>query len=230
MSLRVLLTGAAGLLGGELAGRLLARGHGVTALVHRTPRVQPNDRSFLPYAAWTGAAPRAGELLTVPGNVAAPDFGLRAGDARAVAKGHDLLIHCAAATGFGLDQSVYDAVNVGGARNAVAFARTAGLPLLHVSTAYVCGARDGLVREGELAPSGFANPYEASKAAAERVVLDSGVPAAIARPSIVLGEWLSGAIRGFDATYSAFRLIAEGRVRTIPRPRMRRSISCRSIM
>jgi len=215
LSLRILLTGASGLLGGELAGRLLERGHGVTALVHRTTEVRRNNGSALHCSEWSGAPPGGGALLVQRGSVAEPDFGLGRDSAGAVAKGHDLLIHCAAATGFSLDPAIYRAVNMEGTRNAAALARAGGMPLLHVSTAYVCGARDGPVREGAIGER-FANGYEASKAQAERILRDAGVPAAIARPSIVLGEWASGAIRSFDGTYAAFRLIAEGRVRTVP--------------
>ena len=39
-------------------------------------------------------------------------------------------------------------VNVEGTRNAVAFARAAGAGFLHVSTAYVCGTREGAIAEG----------------------------------------------------------------------------------
>ncbi len=160
--------------------------------------------------------PGAGSLLTLTGSVADANFGLGADLARVVTAEHDLLIHCAAATGFSLDPAIYQAVNVEGTRHSTALARAGGMALLHVSTAYVCGARNGLVREGELADGGFANGYEASKAEAERIVRGAGIPAVVARPSIVLGEWESGAIRSFDATYAAFRLIAGGRVRTIP--------------
>ena len=44
----------------------------------------------------------------------------------------------------------------------------------------------------------------------------SGLCWTIARPSIVVGEHKSGAIRQFDTTYAAFKLIAEGRVRHMP--------------
>ncbi|MBU0669275.1 MAG: SDR family oxidoreductase, partial [Alphaproteobacteria bacterium] len=67
-----------------------------------------------------------------------------------------------------------------------------------------------------LPETGFANGYEASKAAGERLVRASGLRWAVARPSIVLGDSASGAIRQFDTTYAAFKLIAEGRVCAMP--------------
>ena len=118
---------------------------------------------------------------------------------------------------FDLAEEDYRAVNLGGTANALALAEAGGMAFLHVSTAYVCGTRDGPIREGDPLPeSGFANGYEASKAAGERLVQASGLRWAIARPSIVVGEHASGAIRQFDTTYAAFKLIAEGRVRHMP--------------
>ena len=48
--LRILLTGAAGLIGGELAARLVAAGHDVTALVHRNREIRGNDGALVPVA------------------------------------------------------------------------------------------------------------------------------------------------------------------------------------
>jgi nucleoside-diphosphate-sugar epimerase len=194
--MRVLVTGAAGLIGGELCARLAARGHQVTALVHRATSICGND-----------GAPVEGVAL-LPGDVRQPGFGL------AATPNVDLVIHSAAITAFDAAPEEYAAVNTGGARHAAAL----GLPLLHVSTAYVCGTRDGRIGEHETGGE-FVNGYEASKVAGEamvRAAMARGLPTAIARPSIVVGDWANGAIRSFDNIYMLFRLIAEGRVRTLP--------------
>lgn len=194
--MKILVTGAAGLLGSALCEQLMARGHHVTALVHRATAITGGN-----------GAPVAGVTL-LAGDVRQPGFGLAAIPAV------DLVIHSAAITAFDAAAEDYAAVNTGGARNAAAL----GLPLLYVSTAYVCGTRDGRIGEDETGDA-FVNGYEASKAAGEvavRAAMASGLPAAIARPSIVVGDWASGAIRSFDNIYMLFRLIAEGRVRTLP--------------
>lgn len=196
--MRILVTGAAGLIGGEVAARLSARGHRVSALVHRNPDVRGND----------GAAPALHAVLH--GDVAQPGLGLD----DAAARDHDLLLHCAATTRFDLSDEAYRATNVAGTANALAVARAGGMAFLHVSTAYVCGRRNGVVREDDPVPlTGFANGYEASKAAGEALVAASGLAHAIARPSVVVGHSTTGSIRTFDTIYAAFKLIAQGRVR-----------------
>lgn len=205
MLLNILVTGAAGLVGGEVCARLIAAGHSVTALVHRNPEIRANDGSLVPVAD------------TLFGDVSAQRLGWSEAEFVDVAAAHDLLIHCAATVRFDLDEPEYRATNVEGTRHALALAEAGGMEFLHVSTAYVCGTRDGRIGEDDPLPeSGFANGYEASKAAGERLVRESGLRWAIARPSIVVGEHGSGAIRQFDTTYTAFKLIAEGRVRHMP--------------
>ena len=154
---------------------------------------------------------------TVAGDVSQARFGWDGDQFTQIAEGHDLLIHCAATVRFDLAEADYRAVNVEGVANMLALAEAGGMAVVHVSTAYVCGAREGTIREGDPLPEhGFANGYEASKAQGERLVRDSGLRWAIARPSIVVGEHARGAIRQFDTTYAAFKLIAEGRVKHMP--------------
>ena len=203
--MNIFLTGSAGLIGGEVAARLLSAGHSVTALVH-------NNREIL---ANNGQAIQPSEVVS--GDVSAPLFGWDTAEWDRLTSAHDLLIHCAATVRFDLDDETYRRVNTGGAANAVEFARSGDIPILHISTAYVCGTRNGPIMETDRVPDhGFANGYEASKASAEKLVRASGVPFAIARPSIVVGESETGLIRQFDTTYAAFKLIAEGRVGHMP--------------
>lgn len=221
--MRVLVTGAAGLIGGELTGLLAERGHAVVALVRRGRTVKRNDGRVLPAQPWNGAPPGPGGVALLQGDVCQPGLGLAPAERAALAGGLDLMVHGAAATGFGLDPAVYRDVNLGGTAHVLALAEAGPngpIPLLHVSTAYVCGERGGPILETELdVGQTFANGYEASKAEAERLVAAAGrrgVPVAVARPSIVVGASDSGAIGAFGNIYLLIKLLAEGRVRTLP--------------
>ncbi len=221
--LRVLVTGASGLIGGALAGRLAGRGHGVVAMVGRRPALLDDGWGPVAPSPWDGAPPRPGEIVTLPADLRREALGLGEARGAALAAGLDLVVHCAAVTGFDLDPATYRAVNVEGAARVLALAERGGrhpIPLLQVSTAYVCGERSGAVaEEAPAACTRFANGYEKSKAEAERLVTaarDRGVPVAVARPSITVGAWADGAIARFGDLYGLVRLVAEGRVRTLP--------------
>ena len=218
--LSVLVTGAAGLIGGELCGRLVARGHAVVALVHRAPDVRRNDGSAVPCAPWAGALPPAGGAVRLAGDVTRPGLGLDPAAAGVLGAGLDVVVNCAAVTGFDLAPALYRTVNVEGVAHAAAFAASAPaqLALLHVSTAYVCGERSGPVAEAPADPGArFANPYEASKAAGEGAAWAAAGPRlAIARPSIVAGARDTGAIGRFDPAYGLIKLAAEGRLSVLP--------------
>ena len=202
--MKILVTGAAGLLGGEVCARLLAAGHDVTGLIHRNPDVRANDGSAV-------------AVETIAGDVSQPLFGWPHSRFDEVAQEHDLIVHCAATVRFDLAEDAYRAVNVDGVAHALALAQAGGMDFLHVSTAYVCGDASGIIRENCPPPvEGFANGYEASKADGERMVRESKLRWTIARPSIVVGDYETGAIRQFDTTYAAFKLIAEGRVKHMP--------------
>ena len=196
--MRVLLTGASGVVGVAVAERLRAAGDRVIALTHRTQEFIGND----------GRTVEIDEC--VHGDVRRPEFGAAIGAV-------DLVVHCAATTDFGAPDQVYEELNVTGTANAVAFARERGVPLVHVSTAYVSGLRNGRVAEADLdSGQDFGNGYEHSKFRAEQLIHAAGVPAAIVRPSIVVGRSIDGAIRDYKNMYPVVKLIAEGKLASLP--------------
>lgn len=209
--MQILVTGAAGLIGGEIVRRLADAGHAVTALVHRTHSIVANNGRIVPSRPWEGA-PAPGTVATLVADVRSEGLGI------AVDPRPELIVHAAAITAFDAPSEIYRAVNIDGTANVIALAERDGTPLLQVSTAYVCGTRDGWI--GETARgTGFSNGYEASKAAGEELIEAAaarGLPTVIARPSIVVGDSHAGALREFGNIYSMFRLIAEGRLRTLP--------------
>ena len=217
---RILVTGAAGLIGSELCGQLAECGHAVIALVHRRHGILRNNGSVLRPAAYTGTSPGYGDLQWAAGDIRKPSLGLEAKEAVALATTVDLIVHCAAETNFSASSDLHWSVHVEGTRNVVCFARASRGPvpaLVHVSTAYVSGERSGHVAERELdAGQPFANSYEMSKAAAERLVRASGLRTAIVRPSIIVGTSDTGSIGRFENLYAFLRLIGAGRITLLP--------------
>ena len=135
-------------------------------------------------------------ITIVPGDAALPAFGL--GDdglERLRQAGIDHFWHFAAT--LSVEHYRKDPVRssrLDRALHMVEFCRTAGIGhMVHVSTAYTCGARDGGIGE-MLHPqdSVFSNRYEESKCHAEHALTQrcrsSGLPLTILRPSVVIGN------------------------------------------
>jgi thioester reductase-like protein len=213
MARTILITGATGAVGTEVVARLAAAGHQVIGMVHRT-------REF---TLGSGRQLRSEAVVPLSADITASGLGLSARERAGLRARVDLIVHCAAITDFGREPAVYDRVNVDGTAHVIEFA-TSGprppTPLLHVSTAYVCGERDGVIGEAGLdTGQRFANHYEDSKFRAElavRAAADQGLPTVVVRPSIVTGAARTGVIRDFSNMYVVLRVLTRGLVRTIP--------------
>ena len=211
----VFLTGSAGLLGGVLAQTLTRRGHSVLALVHRTTEIKGSDGSVLPASSFDGEPPVPGAIKTVQGDVSKPQLGLSDARYQQLQNHIECMIHCAALVKFEAPFEELRSINVGGSIHAAQCFPDARF--IHVSTAYTCGLKDGPIDEELHAPNGrFANGYERSKAIAEIELLKTRPAALVVRPSIVVGELESGQISSFDSIYRAFKVIAEGRISSVP--------------
>lgn len=208
----VLVTGASGLVGAEVVARLLAAGQDVTALVHRVDKLIANNGRPV-------RAPK-GKLRLLKGDVTQPKLGLAGPEWTELAGSLERIVHCAAITDFGRPREVYQRINVDGTRHVLELARERSTPLVHVSTAYVCGERSGVIAESELdLGQRLGNHYEESKLQAETLVrkaMADGLPAAVVRPSIVVGAARTGVVRDFKNIYVVLKLTTQGRVRSVP--------------
>ena len=225
----ILLTGATGLVGGELLPRLLRAAPSATVYC----LVRARDAAALERrAADLVADPRlppgaAARIRVIAGDTRAPDLGL--GERRRALRAEiRSVVHTAASTRFDLELEDARAQNVAGTRHVAAFAREAGAHLHHVSTAYVAGDRSGVfgVRDSDARPP-FHNTYEESKWEAEQLVRASGgeLRATVYRPSIIVGDSRSGRTPHFRVLYDPFKWVIYGKTNILPcRPEVRMDV------
>jgi long-chain acyl-CoA synthetase len=232
----VLLTGATGFLGAQVARRLLERtDHEVVALV-RAPDAHAATRR-LARAWWDwpelAAGIAGGRVLAVAGDVRAPGLGLDPADWRGLTRRVTHIVHAAADLRVAAPLVELNRTNVAGVAHLLALAAAAhrdhGLTrLTHVSTAYVAGLRPGEVAEDDLTDRyGFANGYERSKYEGERLVraASSALPVTVVRPAMIVGDSRTGAVRTFNTVYAPLRRYLTGRRRLVPvRPGLRVNI------
>jgi len=172
--MRVLVTGATGLVGNNVVRALLDGGHSVRVLTRAT----------------SDSRPLAGlEVERAQGDVRDTASVDRA------ANGVDAVIHAAAQVQIGwtgLETS--RAINVDGTRNVAQAARRHSLQMVHVSSvdALGLGTVDCPADEDTPPVGGVLCPYVVTKREAEQVVLDEvtqGLHACIVNPAYMLGPW-----------------------------------------
>jgi thioester reductase-like protein len=221
----ILLTGATGLVGGELLPRLLTAAP--AAEVHCLVRARDDAALALRREALLVHArvPQAdaARVRVVRGDACEPDLGL--GSARAaLAKRVRSVVHAAASTRFDLELEAARRTNVAGSRHLLEFARASGARLHHVSTAYVAGERSGVLRVRDAdGATGFHNTYETSKWEAEAALrLADDVRTTVYRPSIIVGDSKSGRTPHFRVLYEPFKWVIYGKTSVLPcRPDVR---------
>jgi len=167
--MRVLVTGASGFIGGILCGELLRRGHDVSALVRREGSEPAGTRA-------------------VPGDLG---DGALLNDALYAAR-PECVVHLAAEIASQRSERKVLEVNVQGTRRLLdaclllaATDPTAGPRVVFSSTVVTGEANGALLTEESALP--LHTPYGRSKGEGERLILGSGLPAVIVRPSHVYG-------------------------------------------
>jgi nucleoside-diphosphate-sugar epimerase len=161
---RVLVTGASGFVGGALSPQLQEHGHEVFALVRR-PGSEP-----------AGTQPLSGDLA----DAAALQAAVREAQPECV-------VHLAAEIASQRSEQKLQAVNVDGTRRLIdACLQADARPRIVFCSTVVTGDPHGGVLT-EDAPLPVETPYGRSKQEGERIVLESGLPAVVVRPSHVYG-------------------------------------------
>ncbi|HEY8429427.1 MAG TPA: SDR family oxidoreductase [Sandaracinaceae bacterium] len=155
--------------------------------------------------AQLSAADRA-RVRILEGDAAAMDLGLSGREFVELAREVDFIHHCAAITYLGVEPEAARRLNVDGTREVIELAQEADHleRLVHWSTALVSGARRGYVLEEELdATAGFRNAIEKTRYEAEVLVRRAAdrIPTTILRPSIVVGDSVTGEIDRLEGPY-----------------------------
>ncbi len=228
----LLVTGATGFVGKVALSMLLHRypglgrvyvlvrpGTGGTAEARFFGKVA-HHRPFDPLRAQHGDRYEAflrEKVVPLAGDVSSPLLGLAPEDLAKLA-GLDLVVNSAGLVDFDPSIELAFGVNVHGARNAVELCRTLGAGLVHVSTCFVAGNRDGVVFEDEPVVGYFprrAGAVERTKGA-ELEAADFGVDSELADAERRIAEVRAQAED--RVLQSRFRERARERLREAGRP------------
>jgi nucleoside-diphosphate-sugar epimerase len=199
----IFVTGFPGFLATRLVKRLAAEGARFILLTQ--PAFVPIAvEATLQIARETGSSLENFEI--VDGDITKPDLGMAAIKLEKARQETSTVFHLAAIYDLAVAQDVAATVNVEGTMNMNHFAKTVkNLRRYHyISTCYVAGKRQGVIKENELHhEAGFRNHYEQTKYLAEISVdaLKSDIPVTIHRPSVVCGDSKTGETVKYDGIY-----------------------------
>lgn len=168
--MKVLLTGGTGFLGKKVAAALDAGGHSLRLLA----RSESNLTGLPP-----GAEIARGDVTD-------------AASLRRAAEGCHAILHLAAVVKmWAPDPSIFEAVNVGGLRNALAAARATGVRLVYTSSFMAIGPTGPTpADESQVHPGTYRNDYERTKALADAVAREAaaaGQDVVMLYPGVVYG-------------------------------------------
>ncbi|MFM8706529.1 MAG: SDR family oxidoreductase [Planctomycetia bacterium] len=151
--------------------------------------------------------------VVLEGDLSAEGLGLAAEQRAWIAANVDEVVHSAASLSFQLRESDGEPYtsNVTGTRNMLALCRDTGIRRLHhVSSAYVCGLRQGRILETELDVGQTpGNDYERSKIVSEgeASAADFLDVCTVHRPSIIVGDLVNGFTNTFHGFYTPLRVV-----------------------
>ena len=210
---RVLLTGAATLMGAEVLRGLTQAG--VDEIRVMAPSDEPSRARMLQrLEGFIGILPQS--VSTVVGDLRLPRFGLPARDWDELAQSFDFGIHCAQRDIIDDDPRQARQANVLPIEGWIQLLnRNRDLRLHHLSTAFIGGTRRGLLTEFDLdCGQAFHNAWERSKFEAEVRLRESNVTdrVAIYRPSHLLGRSDDGAAFDLSGSYPLLAALVESRV------------------
>ncbi len=221
----VLLTGANGFLGTQIARHLLQNNEVTILALVRAANVEEGERRLA--REWWDfpelVKAIGNNVKVICGDVCSTRLGLKAEDYTRLVEIVTHIIHTAADWRLvSLDE--IRKTNVQGTINVLDIAKLANRHhsfrrFSHISTAYVAGGRTGDVAESELTDKfGFFTNYEQSKYEGELLVqaVKNEFPVSVFRPSMIVGDSQTGAIKTFNTFYYPLKLYLTGKRRFMP--------------
>ena len=224
MNKSVLLTGANGFLGTQIAIRLLEGDNDkIIVLVRGKDKEDSVNRL---YRAWWEFPELLNEIENkihvLNGDITQNNLGLEKEEYNELIRIVTHVIHSAADWSLKSTFEKLHKINVLGTQNVLKLAQSAhedhGLERFsHISTAYVAGGKKGTVSENDLtSDNGFLSNYEKTKFESEVEVKKSSFDFSIFRPSMIVGDSSTGYIKTFNTVYVPLRLYLSGKLKLIP--------------
>lgn len=222
--MKLFLTGATGFLGSNLLKKIYKSKsiEQIVVLIRAVSRTEAQSKLgkvLGNYERQSFGDCFSSRLQVVLGDVSLPYFGMSRNKFQEIAHQITHIIHTAADVRFQATLREARAVNLNGALNILTLAKLAKISnfqqLLHISTAFVCGMRQGIIYENELDNShGFANSYEQSKYEAEKLFeqYKAELPIIILRPSIIVGDSEAGFTTSYNTLYYPLSMIFKGKL------------------
>ena len=209
-----LLTGSTGFLGRYLLKDCLLAEMPLAVLVRSNKRETAQARLEGVMAHWEQQLGRSlVRPVLIEGDVRLDHCGISAEQLRWLAANAGTIIHSAASMNFHAAKpggEPYES-NVAGTTRLLAVCQAAGIRQFHqVSTAYICGLRQGKILESELdLGQTNGNDYERSKLAAEKLVREASflTSATFYRPASVIGDSQTGYTTNFHGFYSPLQVL-----------------------
>jgi nucleoside-diphosphate-sugar epimerase len=203
-----LVTGATGLVGGELLARLAPARPGARIYV------LTRDPDRVP------ARFRGPQFSILTGDIRRPLLGLSDWQATALRRSLTEIVHCAAETRLDSSARTAHETNCAGTGNVLRLAADCErlIKFLHVSTVYVAGRLGGRIPEAVITHSQrFCNHYHQSKYEAEAMVASfaGSLPAVIARLSTIAGDSL-GVVQQPNCLHRLLQLFPAGHLQQAP--------------
>lgn len=164
-------------------------------------------------------------IEVVEGDITEKNLGISKTRLKELSGKISMIYHSAALCEFSVPMNIIREINLTGTRNVLDFAwkckeNSQFLSLHHISTVAIMGSSGGVLYEDSLdIGQSFNNTYEKTKFEAERLInrhRNMGLNASIYRPSVIVGDSVTGEASDFQIFYHPLHIFSLGIFEEIP--------------